>query len=150
MSLDVYLTTKEPVVPKRQDRIFIREDGSTKEISREEWDRRNPGREPLVLCDEGKADEVFTANITHNLGKMADAAGIYEALWRPDEVGITVASQLIAPLEAGLARLRAEPEKFMEHNPDNGWGSYEGLVGFVERYLDACRNYPEADVSVWR
>ena len=33
--------------------------------------------------------QVFSANITHNLGKMADEAGIYKALWRPDEVEIT-------------------------------------------------------------
>lgn len=28
--------------------IFIRERGVTKEVSREEWDRRNPGRKPVV------------------------------------------------------------------------------------------------------
>lgn len=30
---------------------------------------------------------VFEANITHNLGTMADAADIYEILWRPDRLG---------------------------------------------------------------
>lgn len=29
--------------------IFIRERGAIKEITREEWDRRNPGREPVVV-----------------------------------------------------------------------------------------------------
>lgn len=29
---------------------------------------------------------LFDANITHNLNRMAGAAGIYDALWRPDEM----------------------------------------------------------------
>jgi hypothetical protein len=29
--------------------IFIRENGAVQEISREEWDRRHPGREPYVV-----------------------------------------------------------------------------------------------------
>lgn len=29
---------------------------------------------------------VFSANITHNLGEMADKAGIYKALWRPEDL----------------------------------------------------------------
>lgn len=28
----------------------------------------------------------WSANVTHNLGKMAAAAGIYEAMWRPEEL----------------------------------------------------------------
>ena len=32
---------------------------------------------------EEKEEYVYGANITHNLGQMADKAGIYEALWRP-------------------------------------------------------------------
>ena len=30
--------------------------------------------------------KVFTANITHNLTKMADSVGVYKALWRPEEI----------------------------------------------------------------
>jgi hypothetical protein len=37
---------------------------------------------------------VYDANITHNLGAMAKAAGIYMHLWRPDEIGIKTASEL--------------------------------------------------------
>lgn len=33
-----------------------------------------------------RGDCVYDANITHNLGKMADEAGIYLALWRPGEM----------------------------------------------------------------
>lgn len=93
---------------------------------------------------------VYDANITHNLTQMADAAGLYEFLWRPEEVGITHATDLIVPLEQGLARLLREPEKYRAFNPKNGWGSYEGLVEFVRRYLEACRENPDAEVRVCR
>ena len=94
--------------------------------------------------------EVFEENITHNLSQMAQAAGIYEYIWRPEEVGITKAIQLVEPLTIGLETLKANPEKFKEFNPKNGWGSYEVLVRFVERYLRACMANGDADVRVSR
>jgi len=81
---------------------------------------------------------------------MADAAGIYKELWRPDEIGITKASQLIEPLAKGLKLLRENPERFKEYNPENGWGTYEGLVDFVRSYLQACMENPDADVNAER
>lgn len=124
MSLDVYLTV--PCEPKRC------------------WCRC--GHEHM----DPTPDEVFSNNITHNLNAMAGEAGIYEALWRPEEIGITKASQLIDPLTNGLDLLRSDPQRFKRHNPPNKWGDYDGLVDFVCEYLKACRAHPEADVSVSR
>lgn len=129
--------------------IFIRADGQNKELTRAEWEARSPDRDPVTVVDGG-TDEVYAANITHNLNRMADAAGIYQTLWRPEEIGITHALELIVPLQSGLALLRSDPERFKQLNPENGWGTYEGLVEFVERYLVACENYPAAAVSVSR
>lgn len=94
--------------------------------------------------------EVYSSNITHNLGAMAKEAGIYMHLWRPDEIGVTKAEQLIAPLTEGLARLKAEPEHYSKFNAPNGWGLYEHFVPFVEKYLVACVENPDAEVTVWR
>jgi hypothetical protein len=102
----------------------------------------------LTYNDE--EESVFDYNITHNLGKMASEAGIYQHLWRPEELGITKASQLIEPLKTGLFALLADPEKFKAFNPENGWGSYEGLVKFVFAYLQACLQYPDATIGVSR
>jgi hypothetical protein len=99
---------------------------------------------------ELRYESVFARNVTHNLSTMADAAGIYEALWRPEEVGITHASQLIEPLAAGLRRLGEDPDKFKAMNPSNGWGSYEVLRDFVADYLKACICTPGALVKVSR
>lgn len=94
--------------------------------------------------------EVFWQNITHNLATMADNAGLYEALWRPEELGFLKAYELIPTLEAGLKRLKDSPEHYKKLNPENGWGSYEGLVAFVEQYLEACKENPDADIDVSR
>ncbi len=81
---------------------------------------------------------------------MADAAGLYHGLWRPETIGIEKAAQLIPVLERGLAKLEAESEEMRKHNPPNGWGSYEVLVDFVRDYLKACKESPEATVRVSR
>lgn len=97
-----------------------------------------------------KDDEVYSANITHNLTEMADAAGIYKACWHPDEIGVTRARQLIPLLEAGLAKLVADPKHYSKFDAPNGWGTYEHFVPWVARYLEACRAHPEAEVRVSR
>ena len=97
-----------------------------------------------------KPTEIYWRNITHNMGKMADAAGIYEALWRPEEIGITKAEQLIVPLKKGLKKLLSNSKKFKKYNPQNGWGSYDALVEFVTDYLKACEENPDAEIRVSR
>lgn len=96
------------------------------------------------------APEGFTANITHNLGAMAREVGIYEACWRPEEIGITKAAQLIEPLRAGIALMKADRPRFEKHNAPNGWGLYEHFLPWLERYLAACEEHPDWDVEVSR
>lgn len=94
--------------------------------------------------------DVFEANITHNLNTMAKEAGIYKHLWRPEELGVKVANELIEPLKIGLQRLKDTPEYFKQFNPENGWGSYDVFVPWVEKYLAACKENPDAEISVNR
>ena len=91
--------------------------------------------------------EVFTSNITHNLNDMADEAGIYMELWRPDEIGITRAKELIEPLTKALELLKSNPSRFEKFNAPNGFGMYEHFVPFVEKYLNACIENPNAIIS---
>jgi hypothetical protein len=147
MSLTVYLSGDS--ASRNKSRIFIREGGTTKEITEEEWNVSHPGEPPITL-DGYYDDELYSANITHNLNKMADAAGIYKALWRPEEIGVTKAIQLIIPLSQGLVVLLGDRPRFEEFNPPNGWGSYDALITFVKGYLSACVEYPDSEVSVSR
>jgi hypothetical protein len=90
------------------------------------------------------------SGLTHNLGEMAEAASIYHAIWRPEEIGADTAEQIIPLLRVGLDWLKREPEFFKKFNPENGWGHYEDLVDFVEKYLVACEENPDARISAWR
>lgn len=147
MSLDVYLETEQEVLefPK----IYTRENGQIREVSEEEFEEMFPGREPVKTTMQ-TTNRVFSANITHNLGNMANMAGVYKVLWHPEDVGVEKAKDLVEPLTTGLTRLRANPSFFKQFNPSNGWGSYDVLVEFVEEYLEACRMYPDATVRTWR
>lgn len=132
-------------------------------------------RKRYLSYDEGKTytedtEQVYWANITHNLNTMAAEAGIYEALWRPhrlkegynisendhqaewkfEEENTTLAKDIIPLLEKGLSDLKTRPEYFEKFNSPNGWGMYEHFVPFVEKYLEACKEYPDAIIEVSR
>lgn len=149
MSLDVYLETDTPIA-RSGSGIFIREDGRIKEITRAEWDERCPGHEATILAQTIESTVVFQANIMHNLGVMASAAGIYLHLWIPEEIGITTATQIIEPLRAGISWLMLNPDTAREYSPKNGGGTYEGFLRFVNEYLQACEAHRTARVSVSR
>lgn len=103
-----------------------------------------------VMLIATRPTEVYWRNITHNLGPMAKEAGIYQHLWRPEELGITTAQELIEPLTEGLAKLKADPAHYNQFNAANGWGLYEHFVPFVEGYLEACKENPDAVIEVSR
>ena len=94
--------------------------------------------------------EVFDANITHNLGKMAEEANIYGILWRPEEHGITHAWQLIGPLREALEEMKEYQNRFKRHDADNGWGTYKDFLPWLERLLGACVECPGATIHVSR
>ena len=96
------------------------------------------------IYDDAKLADV---HLTHNLTKMADAVGLYEVLWKPDEIGITMASQMIPFLEKGIKELRESPEHYKTFNAPNGWGTYEDFVRFCDSVLHWCNKYPDAVIE---
>lgn len=93
---------------------------------------------------------VFDINITHNLGAMAEEAGLYTALWRPEENGFVYAKDIIPILKKGLTLLKSDPERFKKFNSPNGWGLYKNFVTFVEKVLAACQSLPDSIINVDR
>jgi hypothetical protein len=71
-------------------------------------------------------------------------------LWRPDECGWKYAKDIAELLDEGWNILLSDPEKFKKFEPDNGWGSYEGLEKFVYNYRNACWDNPEAELRICR
>jgi hypothetical protein len=88
--------------------------------------------------------------IKHFGDPKKDKAGIYKALWRPEEIGAKYAKDIIEIVEKGLADLKARPKYFEQFNNPNGWGMYEHFVPFVAKYLEALKEYPEAKIEVSR
>jgi hypothetical protein len=93
---------------------------------------------------------LYSDNITHNLNTMANKADIYYYLWRPEEINITYAHELIKPLTKGLTDLKNKPDYYKKFNASNGWGLYEHFIPFVENYLNACIKYPDSIIEISR
>lgn len=102
------------------------------------------------LEDDFEEAKLSSLNITHNLNNMAKGVGLYEVLWKPEEIGITTASQMITPLEEGLDELVANPDKYKAFNPPNGWGDYDIFIDFCKLALRDCREYPDVTIEVGR
>jgi len=99
---------------------------------------------------------VYSANITHNLGMMANEVvlsnglNLYQVLWRPDECNFIKAKDISSLLDEGWNILMADPERFQKLDPPNGWGSYKGLCDFVYKYRNACWDNPDAELRISR
>ena len=107
---------------------------------------------PCPHCGEKIPDKdpCYRFNITHNLGKMAGVAGLYEVMWRPEEIGVKYARGAILLLQFGIAYLIVNADECRNLNPENGWGSYEGLLSQAQEYLKFCDMYPDAVIEVSR
>lgn len=117
--------------------------------------------------DDGQSIDT-DVNLTHNLGAMAKAAGVYEALWRPylltnpptfanydeereyEEATTVRAIDLIPYLTEGLLNLLSNSSEFSKLNPSNGWGSYEVLVQQLCKYIAVCHEHPTLIVKPCR
>ena len=90
---------------------------------------------------------VYEANITHNLAGMADAAGIYVTLWNADKQ-TTTAFDLIQPLQWAIDDMEKRPDFYKHFDAENGWGTYDDFVPWLEELLEACKMYPNAKVEI--
>lgn len=147
MSLDVSLIFKTPII-KKGTGVFVRENGKTKELTVDEILKKYPNS--FIEENEYETDCAFSTNITHNLNKMADEAGIYQACWRPEEINAVKAKDIISILKKGLKKMKTNPEYFKKFDSENEWGTYEQFVPWVENYLNACIKYPNAIIEVDR
>jgi hypothetical protein len=102
----------------------------------------------VYLIENG--EYVYDANITHNLGTMADAAGIYQALWRPEEIGAVYAKDITEIVKGGLMKMVCAPTEYKQYDSPNGWGMYDHFVPFISNYLEACIKHPNATIEISR
>ncbi len=60
------------------------------------------------------------------------------------------AGDCIEALKDAVTVLEANPARFTEMEPDNGWGTYAGALDYLRRLRDACRVHPKAVIYVSR
>lgn len=106
--------------------------------------------------------DVWWANITHNMNKMADAipvstnddrmeATLYDYVWRPEEQREKVDSiVMLRVLTEGINYMISHRKELLRFNPGNGWGSYDSFLKWLINYKEACEDHPGCDVYVSR
>jgi hypothetical protein len=83
--------------------------------------------------------------MTSNLSAMWTEAGcaIKEFDGKP-------AHDMLPALASAISNLKDDPYRFQKLNPNNGWGTYEHCIEYLERLRDACCRDPFATVTVSR
>lgn len=146
MSLDIHIISPE-LIKKKSTGIFVRIDGQTRELTREEAIKHFSNIDPNGIVEkEIETNEFWHGNITHNLAKMAEECCIgepgtlYDLLWRDEEPNDVL--DYINWLIWALTELKSSPDIYKQFNPSNGWGTYEQLVEFVRSFIHALIDMP--------
>lgn len=104
------------------------------------------GKEYLMPYNIAKT--IYHFNYTSNFNKMADAAGIYEALFDINRIKAKQAKDIIYFLQKGLNKLLRDPCYYEKFNDPEGWEEYSTFVETVKEYLHACMENPEALIDI--
>lgn len=155
MSLDLYITSKTPVSHKGTG-VFVREDGTTVELTVKEIKEKWPDAKVEVL--EYEDQYAWCGNITHNMGEMAEHVVVghytlYQLLWRPEETDLIPegcpTGKYIELLGMALEELKRNKEGLLQYNPSNGWGDYDLLLRFTSEYFDhLARLHPLSEYTI--
>lgn len=112
----------------------------------------NEQGEPVLDQWGYEVDRLDAPNIyvTHNLARMASYGKkpIYQALWRPEQLNFTKASQLAGAIRDYLSEFEKYPSQYREFDPPNGWGSYDSFHQALKKLLEFCEQNPDAKYSV--
>ncbi len=90
--------------------------------------------------------EVYEANITYNLSKM-----YYKCIDK--EQGLKrlngmMCAQCIPILNDAIKDMIKNRKEYEELNPENGWGTYTGLLNTFQKMRDCCEENPDGIVEV--
>lgn len=81
---------------------------------------------------------------------MAKEAGIDQALWHPEDVRIEVAGDMTASIYPGYMDITERPEYYRQFDAENGWGTYDDFIPWLDKLLNACQKWPNAEVRAYR
>lgn len=100
-----------------------------------------------LTIDTGSPEPVtvWDRNHTSNTARMWREAGCDLA-----EFDGKPATELAASLGSAISVMQAEPARFREMDPPNGWGDYVSCLEFLRAILDACGEHPLTTVRISR
>lgn len=94
--------------------------------------------------DDGVDIEAWCANITYNLSAMLKASGL-----RFGDLDGMTARDAHPHLVRSFQWLSMHPVSAKALEPENGWGTYEGLLVYVFAFKLACLLDPDGIVRVY-
>ena len=98
------------------------------------------------LCGRHDPDDE-NLNYTHNVVPMWQEAGCYESLY--NSAG-DLAQTHIDTLQAAVDDMTRNPQKYINMNPENGWGAYDTALPWLVKVLKLFRQYPGAEIGIWK
>ena len=174
MSLDFHIKTKTRKILHRGTGVHIRENGQTVELQTlEEVKAHFPDADLSgIAVNEWEDDELLHVNLTHNLTEMAQHVPVfgtdytaYDLLWHPENIK-ELPKETITHEDEGweeeritltalyrrwffdasfyISEHRKELERF---NPENGWGSYDGLLAKTTEICHCLLNIPNEELN---
>ena len=117
----------------------------------------------IYFLDESGEDVEIESHlqITHNLNTVVSELGLllglpyYEVIWIPYELfglkNCEVPAEFVLKLLPDLIKnLLKFEDRLVEYLPSNGWGTFEGLIDFLCRYLSECYKHKDAYIYCCR
>ena len=117
----------------------------------------------IYFLDESGEDVEIESylRITHNLNTIVSELGLlvglpyYEVIWRPYELfglknGEVPVGLVLNVLPDLIKNLLEFEHCLTDYLPSNGYGTFEGLIGFVCDYLKECYKHKEAYIYCCR
>ena len=156
MSLDLYIVNKTP--RKRiSSGIYARANGETKEVlTLKEFKQHFPDcDESQFQLYETEDENLWEGNVTHNLTEMAEHIIVgeydfYRLLWHPNDNGFLAATKEYRELiYQGISYMLSHRKELEQYNPENGWGSYDSLLSFVQSYAEALSKLDADDYKIY-
>jgi len=93
--------------------------------------------------DKGFHSQLWETNVTYNLAPMLKAAGL-----RFDDLDGMTGREAQPHVASALHWLLDHPAEARTLAPENGWGTFDGLLACLAWFTAGCSAYPDGIVRV--
>ena len=90
-------------------------------------------------------DQIEVGNYTYNVSPMYTKAMDITI----SELNGKICNEVIPILRKGILEMEGSPAMYKAMNPKNGWGDYEGALGFLKDIYNKCLANPKYKIEVF-